>query len=98
MRKKITRVPLKPKKVTSADLRIFKKLARKIADNAVNQPFDAHNNQIAACCDFLIQEIKEGEIFNSEAKVEAGRFALTVKNAKSQILSAGNIIGLWDWD
>ena len=62
MKKKIQRVPLKPRKLNSADLLIFKKLARKIADNAVNQLYDAHNNQIAACCDFLIQEIQEGRI------------------------------------
>lgn len=59
MKRKIKRVPVKPRKLTSADLLIFKKLARKIADNAVNQLYDDHNNQIAACCDFLIQGIEE---------------------------------------
>lgn len=45
--------------ITYAERRIFTIVARKIADNTVNQLYDAHNNQIVACCDFLIQEIKK---------------------------------------
>lgn len=43
----------------------------------------------------LYQAIAE---YNSGAIVEAVCFALVVKNAESQILSARNKIGLWDWD
>lgn len=36
--------------------------------------------------------------YNSGAMVEAVSFALAAKNAESQILSARNKTGLWDWD
>lgn len=43
----------------------------------------------------LYQTIAE---YKSGAMVEAVRFAFVVKNAESQILSARNKTGLWDWD